>query len=74
MDYTAIIAIAQALGIETDCNFFEKIHLLEAEILNLVGTRSAVSQQKCDKAQKEKCSIEFGEHLGWACKNCNEKH
>ena len=24
----------------------------------------------CDAAQKERCTIEYGEHLEWTCKNC----
>lgn len=70
LDITAIISIAQALGVETDYSFFEKIHIIESKILEIIAPAKG-GEKECDNEQKEKCRIEFGEFLEWSCNNCN---
>lgn len=74
LDFSAIILIAQALDVETDYNFFEKIRILEAEILRIIAPDPSAGSGACNKEQKEKCKVEFGEYLEWACKNCETQN
>ena len=58
--------VAQALDIGVNRSFLEKMKYFERKALESIGEKT----KKCDAEQKEKCAIEFGEHLDWACKNC----
>ena len=33
----------------------------------------ALSAGVCDKEEREKCRVQFGENLDWACANCNKR-
>lgn len=69
LDYNAVIRTANQLGISTGWQFFEKIRVYEAEALNVIR-RGADAQNHCDEKQKERCRIEFGEFIEWACREC----
>lgn len=74
LDYTAVIAIAQSLEIKCDRNLLEKIRTYERAVLeNLKSTAGQANTLICDEAQKERCKIEHGEYLEWACNNCKAK-
>lgn len=62
------IEMADRLGIMTGPSFFEKLRVYEREALNIIAGKKGKSG--CDEKQKEKCRIQHGEWMDWACKNC----
>ena len=73
LNHVAIHITAQALDVCVDRVFLEKLRYFEDHALQIVGTRRSASSkqtQRCDPAQRERCAVEFGDHLKWACDNC----
>ena len=70
LNYVAISITAQALEIEVNRSFLEKLKYFERKVVEIMGEKT----KPCDAAQKEKCTVEFGEHLKWACDNCKGKN
>lgn len=73
LDYTAIIAIANALEIKTDRTFLGKVRIFENAALENLKQQAGQAALLCNEAQKERCTIEHGEYLAWACENCKSK-
>lgn len=65
----AVMFAARELGIAIDWAFLIKLNAFESTLIKLVNEDK---KNKCDENQKEKCQLEFGEHLAWACANCGD--
>lgn len=65
------LEMADRLGIPTGTSFFEKLRVYEREALKIIAGEKDKSGG-CDEKQKEKCRVQHGEWMDWACKNCEE--
>ena len=45
----------------------------DLELLALWEKEVRGAEKKCNAAKKARCQAEFGEHLEWACRKCEEK-
>ena len=63
-------ASAQDLGIETDLEFYEKLRVLEDEILTIWEEKR--KDGICDAKQKARCEAQHGEFIEWACSECEK--
>lgn len=62
---------AHDFDIETDNEFYEKLRVIENEVLEILDKQS--KDKICDAGQKARCTAEFGEdYLAWACRQCKD--
>jgi hypothetical protein len=72
LDMTAIIMIAEDLGVIRDINFYNKATVFEREGLRILNKKSKTDDESCNSHKKEECKILYGDHFEWACRNCEE--
>jgi len=44
--------------------------LFREAIIAFLGADPGEKEQGCNQSQKERCRLEFGDFLDWACKKC----
>jgi len=71
LDNGAIIRMAEGMAIPVNQTFFENLSAFEQESLKILN--GTANEQVCDKAQKERCTEEYGQYLDWTCKTCKTK-
>lgn len=59
---------AKDLDIATDIEFYDKLRIIQDEILTVWENKK--NEGICDDIQREKCEMQFGEYLEGACRQC----
>jgi hypothetical protein len=72
LDFGTIRGVAHDLAVSTAGSFWEKIGILEEEILKIINAKGG-NREACDEKQKGKCAMQHGKFLDWACKNCKKR-
>ena len=70
LDIGILRGLAKDIGIPRPAKFYEKLKIFEDEALKIFNKKDS---KLCTHEKKEKCKIEFGDFLDWACSQCETK-
>lgn len=70
LDYNTMDRRSLARGMTLDAVYFAKVRAYELEVLAILNPPK--NKDICTPDKKNRCRLEYGVYLEWACKNCKE--
>jgi hypothetical protein len=74
LDRTLLRGMSDDLGIERHERFYERLNIIEAEVLRLLKDKNQTEKESkiCSAKDKEHCTEQHEDWLAWACSQCEK--